>query len=94
MVWFYIENSLFLSWANVMNVGDAIAVIGLLAAGETLVILSGGLDISVGATAACAGVVAAVLMLHGWPAVPAIVMAVVAGWCSGGSTACVSTCSG
>ena len=84
VVWFYIQNTLFLSWANVMNVGDAIAVIGLLAAGETLVILAGGLDISVGATAAVAGVVAAVLMLHGWPAVPAIVMAVAAGLILGG----------
>lgn len=84
VVWFYVANGLFLSWANVMNIGDAIAVIGLLAAGQTLVILAGGLDIACGATAACAGVVGAVLLLHGWPALFAALAAVATGLVLGG----------
>lgn len=84
VIWFYMANGLFLSWANIMNIGDAIAVIGLMAAGQTLVILAGGLDISVGAAAAVCGVVAAVLMVHGWPVWSAVILAVLAGLALGG----------
>lgn len=84
VTWFYVANGLFLSWANVMNIGDAMAVIGLMAAGQTLVILAGGLDISVGAAAAVVGVVAAVLMVNGWPVGLAVAAAVLSGLVLGG----------
>jgi ribose/xylose/arabinose/galactoside ABC-type transport system permease subunit len=84
VLWFYSVNRLFLSWPNIMNIADAMAVIGLMAAGQTLVILAGGLDISVGASAAVCSVVAAVLMLHGWPVVLAVIAAVLTGLMLGG----------
>ncbi|CAN5586610.1 ABC transporter permease [soil metagenome] len=83
-LWFNTANGLFHSWANIMNIGDAIAVIGFMAAGQTLVILAGGLDISVGAVAAVSGVTAAVLMQHGWPVLLAVLGAVVVGLALGG----------
>ncbi|CAN5712875.1 ABC transporter permease [soil metagenome] len=52
----------FLTEGNLGNVGRQIAVTTILAAGQTLVILSGGIDLSVGAIAALAASVAAVAM--------------------------------
>lgn len=49
----------FLSLANLINVLLSIAIIGVLAVGMTFVILTGGIDLSVGSIAALAGIVAA-----------------------------------
>ena len=50
----------FFSWQNLMNsLAQAIVIVGLLAIGETVVIIAGGLDISVGSVASIGSVVAA-----------------------------------
>ena len=50
----------FLSWQNLMNsLATAIVIVGLLAIGETVVIIAGALDISVGSIASIGSVVAA-----------------------------------
>jgi len=50
----------FFSWQNLMNsLAQAIVIVGLLAIGETIVIIAGGLDISVGSVASIGSVVAA-----------------------------------
>jgi ribose/xylose/arabinose/galactoside ABC-type transport system permease subunit len=49
----------FLSVPNLVNVALSIAITGILAVGMTAVILTGGIDLSVGSVAALAGVVAA-----------------------------------
>lgn len=54
----------FFSTANFMNIGQAIAIIGVLAAMQTVVIVSGGLDISVGSAAGLASISAALLVSH------------------------------
>jgi ribose/xylose/arabinose/galactoside ABC-type transport system permease subunit len=51
----------FFTPANFSNIARTLAVVGIVAIGETLVILSGGVDISVGSVAALAGVVASML---------------------------------
>lgn len=51
----------FLTTANFSNIARTLAVVGIVAIGETLVILAGGVDISVGSVAALAGVVASLL---------------------------------
>jgi ribose/xylose/arabinose/galactoside ABC-type transport system permease subunit len=51
----------FLSFENFVNVALSIAVIGILAVGMTLVILTGGIDLSIGSVVALAGVVAAIV---------------------------------
>lgn len=83
VVFFSTQNDSYYSWGNVMNIGDSIAVIGLLAMGETFVILAGALDISVGAVAAVTGVAAATLMVHDWSAPLAIIAGLVVGFLLG-----------
>jgi ribose transport system permease protein len=52
----------FLTESNLVNVSRQTSVTAILAIGQTLVILSGGIDLSVGAVAALAASVSAVLM--------------------------------
>jgi len=47
---------------NLFNIGQNMAVVGLIAVGMTLVIVSNGLDISVGSIAGCASVVCALVV--------------------------------
>src|ERR1044071_652441 len=55
----------FLSVPNLINVALSIAITGILAVGMTMVILTGGIDLSVGSVVALAGVVAATLASAG-----------------------------
>ena len=55
----------FLSVPNLVNVALSIAITGILAVGMTAVILTGGIDLSVGSVAALAGVVAAMIAAAG-----------------------------
>jgi ribose transport system permease protein/L-arabinose transport system permease protein len=57
---------LFLSWQNLMNsLSQSIVIVGLLAVGETVVIVAGMLDISVGSIASVASVTAASAIVMG-----------------------------
>jgi ribose transport system permease protein len=47
----------FLTFGNISEITLQTAVIGIIAAGQTLVIISGGIDLSVGSVFACAGVI-------------------------------------
>jgi predicted ABC-type sugar transport system permease subunit len=38
----------FLTGTNLLNIGKAVAIVGIVAVGETIVIISGGFDLSVG----------------------------------------------
>ena len=55
----------FLTLENTMNILRQVAVVGLLAIGATFVVISGGVDLSVGGVAALCGVVVA--LTAGWP---------------------------
>ena len=55
----------FVSVPNLINVALSIAITGILAVGMTAVILTGGIDLSVGSVAALAGVVAAMIVSAG-----------------------------
>ncbi|HEX9118539.1 MAG TPA: ABC transporter permease [Anaerolineae bacterium] len=59
--WFGLSGgSKFFSWQNLMNsLAQAIVIVGLLAIGETVVIVAGALDISVGSIASIGSVVSA-----------------------------------
>jgi len=63
--WFGIEGgSKFFSWQNLMNsLAQAIVIVGLLAIGETVVIVAGALDISVGSVASIGSVVSASVLV-------------------------------
>ena len=69
----------FLSMRNFLNVMDQITVLGVMAVGMTLVILIGGIDLSVGSVLALSGMVMGYLGNNReWPFVIAIVVALIA----------------
>src|SRR5580658_7449595 len=52
---------------NILNIGQAIAILGILATAQTIVIISGGLDISVGSVVGMSTVcIATVVTWTGW----------------------------
>jgi L-arabinose transport system permease protein len=55
---------------NILNIGQAIAILGILATAQTIVIISGGLDISVGAVVGMSTVCIALAV--GWTGSPLI----------------------
>lgn len=63
--WFGLEGGdKFFSWQNLMNsLAQAIVIVGLLAIGETVVIIAGALDISVGSIASIGSVVSASVLV-------------------------------
>jgi ribose transport system permease protein len=69
----------FLSFNNLMNILRQVAVNGIAATGMTFVILTGGIDISVGSVIGLSGIGAATLMVNGVGAVPACLLMALAG---------------
>jgi ribose transport system permease protein len=79
----------FRSPTSIMLIGLEAAAIGVVSAGQTFVILTGGIDLSVEAMVSFAGVVAAILIAgtnvaggqlgNGWPSWAAILVALMAG---------------
>jgi ribose/xylose/arabinose/galactoside ABC-type transport system permease subunit len=63
--WFGLEGgNKFFTWQNLMNsLAQAIVIVGLLAIGETVVIIAGALDISVGSIASIGSVVSASVLV-------------------------------
>ena len=68
----------FLTQSNIFNMLDQSVVIGIVAVGMTFVILTGGIDLSVGSVAGLTGIILG-LSLQQMPIVPAIAVAVIAG---------------
>ncbi|MEW2167331.1 ABC transporter permease [Streptomyces sp. NPDC007084] len=61
LILFGILNSNYLSWSNMQVIAEAATITGLLAIVQTVVIICGGLDISVGSQAGVASVVSAMV---------------------------------
>ncbi|KQS66758.1 ABC transporter permease [Modestobacter sp. Leaf380] len=66
------QNAAFLSEANLQNVLSQVAVLGILAAGQTFLLIGGQMDLSVGSLASLVGVVAARQFAAGWSDVAVI----------------------
>ena len=69
----------FLSFGNVRNILAQIAILAIIASAQTVVMVVGDFDLSVGVTATLAGASAAALMIEGWSIPMAIVAALVVG---------------
>src|SRR2546422_8262115 len=69
----------YLSPFNLRIVLSQTVIVALGAIGMTIIIVSGGIDLSVGATIALTGVVAALVVAAGWPPGVAMLAAVLAG---------------
>lgn len=75
IIFFSIASQYFLSASNFINVLRQVSIVGIMAVGMTFVILTGGVDLSVGGVTACVGVICAKLMVSGWNPVFAILVA-------------------
>ena len=74
------QTEFFLTQGNVDTIASTIAVVGITAIGMTLVLITGGVDISVGSVAALAGVVTSQLWLkHDVPLGVSTVLAILSG---------------
>lgn len=69
--------------ANLLNIGVSVSLVGLVAIVQTVVIISGGLDISVGSVAGLASVCAALALQQGDTALFGILAAIAAGLVAG-----------
>ncbi|AEJ18971.1 ABC transporter permease [Gracilinema caldarium] len=69
----------FLTISNLMNILNQVSLNGLVAVGMTFVILSGGIDLSVGSVLALSGALVATLLKSGISDVVSIVIAVILG---------------
>ena len=74
----------FLTVSNLLNVLEQTSINAVIAVGMTFVILSGGIDLSVGSLLALAGVVLATLLHDGWPVPVAIAGGIAVGFAFGG----------
>jgi ribose transport system permease protein len=72
-------NDRFLTWGNILNVLRQTSINSIIAAGMTFVILTGGIDLSVGSILAFTGAVAAMLIALGYPAIVAVIGALIVG---------------
>lgn len=61
------QSPVFFSVQNFINVASQVAVLGVLASGMTLLMVSGGMDLSVGSNLSLSGMVLASVMLLGFP---------------------------
>jgi ribose transport system permease protein len=69
----------FLTGDNLANLARQVAIFGIIAVGQLLVILTAGIDLSVGSVLGLAGAVTAQLLVAGWGIVPAIVAGLAVG---------------
>jgi ribose/xylose/arabinose/galactoside ABC-type transport system permease subunit len=63
---------------NIINITRNFSFVGIVAMGMTLVILTGGIDLSVGSVWGMTAVIVAFLLTHGWPVLLAILVSLLA----------------
>jgi ribose transport system permease protein len=68
----------FRQWGNIVNITRNFSFVGIVALGMTLVILTGGIDFSVGSVWGMTAVLTASLMSQGWLIAPAILVGLLA----------------
>ncbi|GBQ93913.1 MULTISPECIES: ABC transporter permease [Asaia] len=84
-------NSRFLSLGNLENIGRQVSINAIISVGMTFAILTGGIDLSVGATMALTGTLTAGLLASGVSGVVAIVAGIGAGMVFGlGNGLCIA----
>ena len=91
VIGFGLASQAFFSVNNGLTILLQTSVIGLLGIGMTMVIVTGGIDLSVGSVLALSGVVSAMTIQAGLPVVPGMVLGVVAGAACGAFNGAVIT---
>src|SRR5690606_29841472 len=69
-------SDVFLSERNLLNITSAVALVGIAAAFATMVVISGGIDLSPVVVFIITGMVCKALLDNGWPIVPTVVVGV------------------
>ena len=65
-IYFGLSSPFFFTWDNVLIIGATAAPLGIMALAQTFLIVSGGIDVSVGSVVAITTVTAGLLMQAGW----------------------------
>ena len=79
-VWIDTGRNSFATWNTVQTVVVQSAIVGMASLGMTMIIVSGGIDLSMGSTVALTSVAAAALLkFQGWPAFPSACGAILLG---------------
>lgn len=73
----------FLSMNNITNIARQVSINAIIASGLTMVILTGGIDLSVGAVMALSGTFVAGAMIHGFSPLFAVCIGLAVGVCAG-----------
>lgn len=79
----YLRGDVFFSSRNILNIGLAVTILGVLAMSQTVVIVSGGLDISVGSTVGLATVATAMAAQSTGSATAAMAIGLLVGGAAG-----------
>ncbi|HWE10818.1 MAG TPA: ABC transporter permease [Solirubrobacteraceae bacterium] len=75
-----IASPYFLTANNLFNIGVQVSVVAIIAVGETLVILTAGIDLSVGSVAGLGGVLGTMAIANaGFPIIPGIIIGILVG---------------
>ena len=79
MLFFSVNTKNFLSTRNLLNVALQTSISVILAIAETYVIITGGIDLSIGSVSAMAGMITAISLNSSIPVLPAILIGLLAG---------------
>lgn len=89
---FGILNPNFLAFDNLRDIAVSACVNALIGIGLTYVIITGGIDLSVGSIASLTGIISATLMVNGGvPAIPALLIGLVLGFLAGATNGVLIT---
>lgn len=83
-IYFGITQSVFLTKSNVENLLTGVSVLWVVSMGMTFVVLTGGVDLSVGAMAALVSIFLAKVLNLGLPGLPTVILAILFGALAGG----------
>lgn len=83
LIFGFLRGDVFFSSRNILNIGLAVTILGVLAMSQTVVIVSGGLDISVGSTVGLATVATAMVAQATGSAATAVVAGLLVGGAAG-----------
>jgi ribose/xylose/arabinose/galactoside ABC-type transport system permease subunit len=74
-----ILNPVFITPTNLINVIRQISILGIVSCGMAMLMISGGIDLSVGATISLAGVIAGKVLVSGYGEITAVVVGILVG---------------
>jgi ribose transport system permease protein len=80
LLFFGLSSPVFFTVPNLFNIARQVSIMGIVAVGMTFVMITGGIDLSVGSMIAVAGVLGAKLMVEAsWPPVAAVLLVLAIG---------------